>query len=63
MSSKQGTPLIAFPTHALLQILGGDVAGIVEEADEGSAFKKGDAVAALTMGFLGGEHTEGEGAT
>jgi NADPH:quinone reductase-like Zn-dependent oxidoreductase len=32
-------------------VLGGDLAGYVEEADEGSRFKKGDAVAALTPGF------------
>eukprot|EP00879_Flechtneria_rotunda_P014567 GHRR01015224.1.p1 GENE.GHRR01015224.1~~GHRR01015224.1.p1 ORF type:complete len:274 (+),score=93.52 GHRR01015224.1:474-1295(+) len=32
--------------------LGGDVAGIVEEADEGSKFKKGDRVIALTWGYL-----------
>lgn len=33
------------------KILGGDVAGLVEEADEGSQFKKGDKVFALTPGF------------
>ena len=33
-------------------MLGGDLAGFVEEADEGSRFKKGDAVAALTPGFF-----------
>lgn len=32
------------------QVLGGDVAGTVEEADEGSPFKKGDKVFALTPG-------------
>jgi NADPH:quinone reductase-like Zn-dependent oxidoreductase len=35
-----------------LQVLGGDLAGHVEEADEGSKFKAGDAVAALTPGFF-----------
>jgi NADPH:quinone reductase-like Zn-dependent oxidoreductase len=44
-----------------LQVLGGDLAGVVEEADEGSKFKKGDQVAALTPGFYnetqdGGSH-------
>lgn len=34
------------------KVLGGDLAGYVEEADEGSRFKKGDAVAALTPGFF-----------
>eukprot|EP00775_Hariotina_reticulata_P002603 gene2603-2905_t len=33
------------------KILGGDVAGEVVEADEGSKFKKGDRVAALTYGY------------
>lgn len=33
------------------QVLGGDLAGHVEEVGEGSKFKKGDAVAALTPGF------------
>ncbi|WIA42334.1 hypothetical protein OEZ86_008346 [Tetradesmus obliquus] len=33
------------------KVLGGDLAGTVEEADEGSQFKKGDAVAALTPYF------------
>jgi hypothetical protein len=37
---------------AALQVLGGDLAGRVEEADEGSKFKAGDAVAALTPGFF-----------
>jgi NADPH:quinone reductase-like Zn-dependent oxidoreductase len=32
------------------KILGGDLAGEVAEADEGSKFKKGDRVAALTYG-------------
>lgn len=31
--------------------MGGDIAGVVEEADEGSKFKKGDRVAALTWGY------------
>lgn len=34
------------------QILGGDVAGVVDEADEGGRFKKGDAVFALHPGFF-----------
>eukprot|EP00879_Flechtneria_rotunda_P003295 GHRR01003520.1.p1 GENE.GHRR01003520.1~~GHRR01003520.1.p1 ORF type:complete len:321 (+),score=105.33 GHRR01003520.1:281-1243(+) len=33
------------------KILGGDLAGIVEEADASSKFKKGDAVAALAPGY------------
>eukprot|EP00877_Chromochloris_zofingiensis_P015047 jgi/Chrzof1/9797/Cz04g16010.t1 len=33
------------------KILGGDVAGLVEEADENSKFKKGDNVFALTYGY------------
>uniref|UniRef100_A0A383WHE0 Enoyl reductase (ER) domain-containing protein n=1 Tax=Tetradesmus obliquus TaxID=3088 RepID=A0A383WHE0_TETOB len=32
-------------------VLGGDLAGVVVEADEGSRFKQGDHVAALTPGF------------
>jgi hypothetical protein len=39
------------PTHQP-QVLGGDLASYVEEADEGSRFKKGDAVAALTRGYF-----------
>eukprot|EP00878_Enallax_costatus_P002373 GHUV01002549.1.p1 GENE.GHUV01002549.1~~GHUV01002549.1.p1 ORF type:complete len:321 (+),score=63.83 GHUV01002549.1:653-1615(+) len=35
----------------LPKVLGGDLAGVVVEADEGSQFRKGDHVAALTMGF------------
>lgn len=35
----------------MLQVLGGDLAGVVEEGDDGSKFKKGDHVAALTPGF------------
>ena len=31
-------------------VLGGDLAGVVVEADEGSKFKQGDHVAALTSG-------------
>jgi NADPH2:quinone reductase len=31
-------------------VLGGDLAGVVVEADEGSSFKQGDHVAALTPG-------------
>jgi len=38
----------AFPAKKLPKVLGGDAAGIVEEADEGSAFKVGDAVYAMT---------------
>ncbi|GAB4822684.1 hypothetical protein N2152v2_009730 [Parachlorella kessleri] len=40
------------------KVLGGDVAGIVEEAEEGSKFKKGDKVFALTPGYWIGT-TEG----
>jgi NADPH:quinone reductase-like Zn-dependent oxidoreductase len=39
------------PPKVLPKVLGGDLAGVVVEADEGSKFKKGDHVAALTMGF------------
>jgi hypothetical protein len=35
---------------SLPRILGGDLAGVVAAADEGSAFKQGDRVAALTPG-------------
>jgi NADPH:quinone reductase-like Zn-dependent oxidoreductase len=35
----------------LPKVLGGDVAGVVEEADEGSTFKVGDPVFALTYGY------------
>lgn len=45
-----GVNLCASPVLCL-QVLGGDLAGVVEEADEGSKFKKGDKVAALTPGF------------
>ena len=41
------------PNRPSKQILGGDVAGVVEEADAASAFKRGDAVMALTPGFFG----------
>lgn len=43
---RSGGLPIEFP-----KVLGGDVAGYVEEADEGSAFKQGEPVAALTPGF------------
>jgi NADPH:quinone reductase-like Zn-dependent oxidoreductase len=35
---------------SLPRILGGDLAGVVAEADEGTGFKQGDHVAALTPG-------------
>lgn len=39
------------PTH-FPKILGGDVAGVVEEGDDAGKFKKGDKVLALTPGFF-----------
>ena len=42
------TPLSPITTTHHQQILGSDVAGVVEEADSGSAFKKGDRVFACT---------------
>ena len=43
------------------QVLGGDLAGYVEEADERSHFKKNDAVAALTPGFWTGSDSQDGG--
>lgn len=45
----------AYAPKSFPKCLGGDVAGIVEEADGGSKFKKGDKVFALTTGFVEGQ--------
>eukprot|EP00887_Chlorella_sp_A99_P006514 scaffold3.g6514.t1 len=45
----------ALPPMSFPKVLGGDVAGVVEEADAGSQFKKGDRVMALTPGFFNTE--------
>ena len=47
----------AAPCWRLPQILGGDVAGVVEEADAGSAFKPGDKVFCLTPGWVPAERS------
>ncbi|KAI8468220.1 MAG: putative zinc-binding dehydrogenase [Monoraphidium minutum] len=42
----------AYKPSAFPKVLGGDVAGIVEEGDSGGKFKKGDKVFALTPGYF-----------
>lgn len=51
------------PPAKLPKILGGDLAGVVVEADEGSKFKKGDHVAALTPGGLNRGSQQGRAAS